>query len=84
MNDITRTQLEGLADFFATITPATEAEQAGQDLLNSNREAFITKLATPTIEAAVAGGTVTTTLLYSPERLAEARATRTRRTSTAS
>ncbi|MGW5989462.1 hypothetical protein ACWFRT_13790 [Streptomyces anulatus] len=84
MDNITRTQLEGLADFFATITPATEAEQAGKDLLNSNRETFITKLATPPVEVAVTGGTVTTTLLYSPERLAEARATRTRRASTTS
>lgn len=84
MDNITRTQLEGLADFFATIAPATEAEQAGQDLLNSDREAFITKLATPTVEVAATGGTVTMNLLYSPERLAEARTTRMRRTSTAS
>lgn len=84
MDNITRTQLEGLADFFATITPATEAEQASQGLLNSNREAFITKIATPAVEAAATGGTVTTTLLYSPERLAEARATRRRRASAAS
>ncbi|WP_098007882.1 hypothetical protein [Streptomyces sp. sk226] len=83
MDDITRTQLEGLADFFATITPATEAEQAGQNLLNNDREAFITKLATPAAEVAVTGGTVTTTLLYSRERLAEVRANRRSRASTA-
>ncbi|MEV5129212.1 hypothetical protein AB0K87_01615 [Streptomyces sp. NPDC053705] len=80
MDTTTRTQLEEFADFYRTITPNTEAEQNSLDLLHDDREAFIAALTEDkdvTIEVTkVAGGTITTTDMFSPAQLAAARTRR--------
>ncbi|WP_086732865.1 hypothetical protein [Streptomyces glaucescens] len=83
--DITRQQAQDLANFWRTINPATPAEQAVIDKLESDEDAFIAEtahiLATPTVTTQNLQGTVTTYTLYSPEALRSAGRNRARRTS---
>lgn len=86
--DITQQQAQDLAAFWRTINPATPAEQAVIDRLDTDEDAFIAHTtailndlsARPAVSESNLQGTVTTYTLYGPDALRSAGRRRTNRT----